>query len=414
VDIHLFVLAVDLDLNFRPGDLRIGTFLQTRALALSCYSLPLAPFVSLFCFQFVLIVSNYLKASFRSSLAMSSAPTPAEAAAEVELAAGRISSRLYRTPLQQAFWLSSDSNVFLKLESEQVTNSFKARGALNKVLSLSPSERSKGIITASTGNHALAMANACTVVRQETEGGDNFGFEIVLPETASSAKVDLLRAMGAPLRLHGSDCLEAELEALREAREGGKCYVSPYNDLQVLAGQGTVAREILEDISAPPAAVFVPVGGGGLIAGIAACIKARSPETKVIGCSPVNDAHMAHSVRKGEFVDVETYKENGGITISEGTAGAVEEGSITFGLCQKLVDQWIELTEEEIGTAVVDMLVHHHKAIEGAAGLGIAGFRKLAPEYAGKTVAIVICGGNVKAEILRDLLNKYLPAKPDA
>ncbi|GBG24204.1 Threonine dehydratase [Hondaea fermentalgiana] len=331
-----------------------------------------------------------------------------DGAKEVAEAATRLGSRLYRTPVQRAFWVGAPAKVYLKLESEQVTNSFKARGALNKVLSLTKEQRAQGIITASTGNHALAMANACEIVRRET--GEEFKYEIVLPETASAAKVDLLKAMGAPLRFHGQDCLLAENEALRDAKENGKFYVSPYNDAQVMAGQGTIACELLEQLPEAPAAVFVPVGGGGLIGGIATWIKARSPGTKVIGCSPVNDAHMAHCVRAGRFVDVDTYKENGGLTLSEGTAGAVETDSITFPVCQQLVDEWVELTEDEIGAAVVDMLVHHHKAIEGSAGLGIAACRKLASRFADQTVAIVICGGNVRAEVMRDLLVKYVPA----
>lgn len=339
------------------------------------------------------------------------------AALEVDLARDRLAGKgLYRTPLQRALWLegpsASSGAVFLKLESEQRTGSFKARGALNKVLSLPAAERAKGIVTASTGNHALAVASAC-----QSLGADCPRFEIVLPTNASKAKVAQLKALGAPLRFFGDDCAVSEGEARREAGAKGSCFLSPYNDMQVIGGQGTVAAEILEqwreeaDASAALDAVFVPVGGGGLISGIASYIKAKSPHTKVYGCSAKNDAFMAKSVASGAVkpADLATYLENGGHTLSEGTAGPVEPGSVTFGICAEAVDEWVNVTEEEIGAAVVDVLHKHHKAVEGAAGLGVAGYRRMRDQLAGKNVAIVICGGNVKADMLRDMLIKHLP-----
>uniref|UniRef100_A0A7S2RSJ5 Tryptophan synthase beta chain-like PALP domain-containing protein n=1 Tax=Mucochytrium quahogii TaxID=96639 RepID=A0A7S2RSJ5_9STRA len=331
------------------------------------------------------------------------------AAQNVVNASKRIAGHVYRTPLQRALWLekytgAKESRVFLKLESEQVTGSFKARGAMNKVMCLTEEEKAKGVITASTGNHALAVTHAA----QESAG--NLKFEIVLPNTASAAKVELLKALGAPVRFFGDDCLLAEEEAIRISKTTGQVYVSPYNDKDVLAGQGTLAVEILEQLGDGTKldAIFVPVGGGGLISGVASYIKSVSPETKVYGCNPKNDAHMARSVAAGELIDVDSYTENGGVTLSEGTAGAVEQGSITFPICQQTVDEWMELTEEEIGLAVTEMLDKHHKAIEGAAGLGIAAYKRKAKELAGKNVAIVLCGGNVKASMIRDVLNKYL------
>mmetsp|Transcript_20240 Transcript_20240/g.37607 ORF Transcript_20240/g.37607 Transcript_20240/m.37607 type:complete len:352 (-) Transcript_20240:51-1106(-) len=341
------------------------------------------------------------------------------AAEEVVSAAARIQGHVYRTPLQRAVWLQKNptadtkgpARVFIKLESEQVTNSFKARGAVNKLLALKEAGPLRKVVTASTGNHALAVTYAAQRV-----GGAKPQFQIVLPENASKAKVDMLEALGAPLRFSGKNCLEAEIEAIRVAQEDGLEYISPYNDIHVLAGQGTIAVEVLEQVRELGLSessldyVFVPVGGGGLISGIAAYMKAHSPLTKVVGCGPRNDAHMGRSIASGALIPSDSYLENGGETLSEGTAGAIEPGSVTFPLCQRTVDEWLELSEEEVGRACFDMLNMHHKAVEGAAGLGIAGCRQKAAtgKLAGKSVAIIICGGNVKATMVRDLLNKYL------
>jgi threonine dehydratase len=337
----------------------------------------------------------------------------AQAQAAVDDARRRLRGLVRETPLELAPWLGP--RVLLKLESEQVTGSFKARGALNKVLALHErGELSRGVVTASTGNHALACAHACGAV-QRAHAGLSVDCQIVLPEGASAAKVAQLRALGAPLLMHGADCLAAEEEAMRLARARGACYVSPYNDLEVVGGQGTCGAELVEQLwrqlgaSAALDAVLVPVGGGGLIAGVAAAVKRVSPATRVLGCCPANDAHLALSVRAGRLLTPQDgYLREGGATISEGTAGAVEPGSVTFPLAQALVDEWVLLDEHEIGRAVVQLLDKQHKAVEGAAGLGVAAYLKKQQELRGKTVAIVICGGNVNAVMLRALLNQHL------
>jgi len=333
----------------------------------------------------------------------------------VEAAVERTRGLLRRTPLERAFWLEADDlegcKVFLKLESQQRTKSFKFRGAMNKIQTLHAKERAKGIVTASTGNHALAVATACSIVQMNTS--QSVSCEIFLPKDASTAKVENLRTLGVPIVFHGSNCLAAELEARKTATEEGKVFISPYNDLEVIAGQGTAGFEILEQLKEENVdsldAIFVPVGGGGLIGGIASFVKHKSPKTLVFGCSPKNDAHMARSIAKGEILQGSSYLEDSGETLSEGTAGAVENCSVTFEICKKYVDEWIELTEEEIGKAVFKMLDKQHEAVEGAAGLGIAAFEKKREEMKGKNVVIVICGGNVKTSVLKALLIQYLP-----
>jgi len=246
---------------------------------------------------------------------------------------------------------------------------------------------------------------------------------VYLPNTASPAKVGKLRALKADLVSFGEDCVDAEVEARRVADEQGMVYVSPYNDWEIMSGQGTVSCELLQQLPSAAAAVredgggaaavendgggvvvLVPVGGGGLIAGMAAVLKERWPKCEVIGCQPVNSPVMAESVAAGKLLDMTTLE-----TLSDGTAGGIEAGALTFEPCQHLVDSWIAVTEQEIADAVVSMLHHHSKLVEGAAGCAVAAVRKLGQEgqqqLEGKQVVVVCCGGNVAVPTLRKVLD---------
>lgn len=311
---------------------------------------------------------------------------------DIERAAGRIGAHILRTPLLHSRYLDGEgTQVYLKLESEQHTGSFKARGALNKVLSMTVEEKAGGLVTASTGNHGLGFARALSI------SGDR-GM-IFLPENSAPAKVDALRHYDVELAFHGRDCVEAELHGKEQAEKRGMAWVSPYNDPAVIAGQGTVAKEILEDL--PDADVILAtVGGGGLMSGVASWTKAVKPGVEIIGCLPENAPEMYLSVQKGEIVMLDDPED----TLSDGSAGGCEPGSMTFPLCRDLVDDYVLVSEKEIASAIRWMVDKHHKIIEGAAGVALASYMRNVERFSGKKVAIVICGGNIATEKLRELL----------
>ena len=312
---------------------------------------------------------------------------------EIERAARRIGPHVLNTPLFPSVYLGemNSGEVCLKLESEQYTGSFKARGALNKVLSLSAEQKAGGLLTASTGNHAQGFARALTI------SGDR-GL-IYLPENAEPSKVEALKHYDVELAFHGKDCLETELYARARAEQRGMVWVSPYNDPMVIAGQGTVGKEILERMPEVDT-VLATIGGGGLMSGVAAWIKHHRPQTEIIGCLPENSPEMYLSVKKGEPVILDEPLE----TLSDGSAGGCEPGSITFDLCRELVDDYILLTEPEIANAIRWMANKHHKIIEGAAGVALGAFMKHPGRFTGKKVAIVICGANITTAKLKNLL----------
>lgn len=312
---------------------------------------------------------------------------------EIVKAHERIAPHVLRTPLLHSRYLDDGQGgaVFLKLENEQHTGSFKARGALNKVLSMKPEEKRAGLVTASTGNHGLGFARALEI------SGDRG--VIFLPENAVPSKVEALRQYDVELAFHGQDCLQAELYAKEQARERGMVWLSPYNDPAVVAGQGTVGKEILEDLPDVDV-VLATIGGGGLMGGVASWLKAEKPSVEVIGCQPENAPEMYLSINKGEPVVLEEPLD----TLSDGSAGGFEPDSITFPLCRELVDEYLLISEREIADAIRWMVEKHHKVIEGAAGVALAACMKHRERFAGKKVAVVICGGNIAAEKLRTIL----------
>lgn len=280
--------------------------------------------------------------------------------------------------------------MFLKLEHLQLTGSFKFRGATNKISQLSPYEAEAGIVTASNGNHGLAVAAAA-----KTRG---VRAEVFVSSQVSRSKLERIRGYGACIREAGKDPLDAERAARKAAEQASKVYISPYNDGDVIAGQGTIAVELHKQL--PKAdAVFVTVGGGGLIGGIGAYLKAVSPKTEVVGCWPAHSPVLNACINAGRIIDVPEQP-----TISESTAGGLEAGSITLDLCGKVIDRAVLVSEDEILDAMRTVLEIEHWLIEGAAGVAVAAFLKEAEKYAGKTVVIVICGRNLSAEALRRLL----------
>lgn len=318
--------------------------------------------------------------------------SPNEIRREVLEAEDRIRLHIRRTPLEPSLWLGqqAECEVYLKLENLQVTSSFKYRGALNKILSLDEEERSRGIVTASSGNHGSAVA---FLLRK-------FGLQgsIYLPETASSAKVETLRTYGADLVFVGTDGVEAERAARQVAEREGKIYISPYSDPKIIGGQGTIGLELetqLEGIDA----VLCPVGGGGLISGIAGYLKSSDPQIRVIGCQPRNSDVMYQSVQAGEIVDRPSEP-----TLADGTAGGIEEDAITFPVCRDRIDEYVLVDEEEIAAAIRLVLEKHHLLIEGAAALSVASFLRTARVYKGSRVVLILSGARISLETLRAVL----------
>ena len=311
---------------------------------------------------------------------------------DIRVAAGRIAPHVRETPLVDSPALSeaTGAEILLKLENLQHTGSFKLRGATNKLLSLSEEERRRGVVAASSGNHGAAVAFA----------GRRLGVPVTVfvPAGASAAKTDAIRRYGADVREHGTDGLDTELHARAFAADSGMPYVSPYNDTAVIAGQGTIGRELRRQAKSLDA-IVVSVGGGGLIAGIAADVKAHFPSVRVVGAVPANSPVMAASIRAGEIVQTPVLP-----TLSDGTAGGIEPGAVTFELCQALVDEWVEVSEAEIGNAMRHCLMIEHLLVEGSAGVAVAASIRCADGLRGARVAVVLCGANIAADTLRDVL----------
>ena len=287
----------------------------------------------------------------------------------------------------------SDSNgcsVWFKLENLQITGSFKLRGALNKVLSLKEDSLSRGIVTASTGNHGIAVAQAASIAKTKAI--------VFVPNNASEEKVEKVKIMGAEVKKIGNDCVEAEYAAREFAFSQNIEYISPYNDVKVIAGQGTIGIEIEEQINKIDT-VFASVGGGGLISGIGAYLKSRYPRIKIIGCSPENSSVMIQSIKAGRILDLPSLP-----TLSDGTAGGLEKGAITFNLCRTLVDEMITVSEDEIKDALRLFLKSHHMLIEGAAGVAIAGYLKFMHSLKNENIVIILCGANISTDKLKKVL----------
>lgn len=305
----------------------------------------------------------------------------------------RISPYVRRTPLAAfpALGERLGADVSLKSEHLQVTGSFKARGALAKVSALAPEQREAGIITASSGNHGLGVAYALSAL-----GGRGV---VCVPHGASPVKVAGIRRLGAEIRTLGDESGETEQLAQQAAAAEGLPYVSPYDDLDVISGQGTIGLELAEQ--APELdVVVVAVGGGGLISGIAAALKHARPGVRVVGVQPANDAAMAASVEAGRIVEPAAEP-----TLSDGTAGSVAPDAITFDLCRELVDDWVLVSEQEIKDSMRFVIDEHHQLIEGAAAAAVAGCVRLGDSVAGQRVAVVSCGANIAANVVAKALS---------
>ncbi len=302
----------------------------------------------------------------------------------------RISKYIYETPLRKSDRLSSSTqNVYLKLENLQKTGSFKARGALNKVYS--SDLLGKEVVAASSGNHGSAVSYALST--------KNLSGRIYVPNAAKKSKIKKIESYGSEVIRFGEDCLDAEYEAIKYSRENNCEFISPYNDFDVISGQGTLGVEIYNqhpDIDA----IFVTVGGGGLISGVAHYLKSKNPLIKVFGCSPVNSSIMINSLEENDIINSESKE-----TLSDGSAGGVEEGSITHMICKKYIDTTCLVTEDEIASQIIQTIDNEKIIIEGAAAVAIASYLKIRDELKGlKNIAIIVCGGNIGSNTLKSIL----------
>jgi threonine dehydratase len=307
-------------------------------------------------------------------------------------ASERISGHIVKTPVALSGFLSEQlqAEIYLKNEHVQHTGSFKLRGATNKILLLSDEQRKTGVLAASTGNHGLAVAFAAR----------RFGVraKVMAPAKASPRKLGAIRAMGVEVETVAGDCLAAEMAAKEMAGRQGRVFISPYNDPEVAAGQGTIGIELDEQVPGLDA-VFVAVGGGGMISGIGAVMKRLNPNIKVVGCWPENSRVMYECLKAGKIIDVPESD-----TISDATTGGLEPGSITFELCARVIDDYVLVTEPEIRAAMTIIAREETWIIEGAAGVAVAAALKQKDQLRGKKAAIILCGRNIDFEKFKNVI----------
>jgi threonine dehydratase len=291
----------------------------------------------------------------------------------------RIQDHIYETPLIPSKHLGQETGtrLYFKAENFQLTGSFKARGAASKMTALSVG---RDLITASSGNHGIACAHAASRLGQE--------LTVVLPETVSKAKLARIETYGVEIILHGVEPKLAELHAQALAARGGLIYISPYNDEDVIAGQGTIGLELLEQAERIDN-IFIAMGGGGLISGVGAVLKNARPKTKVFGISAKNSAALAASMEAGRVVETEHFE-----TLADGIAGGVDNDSLTLPLATSVVEDVIACSEDEIADALRLMALQEHQLVEGAAALALAGFLKAADRLQDQVSVVLLCGSN--------------------
>ncbi len=314
---------------------------------------------------------------------------------DIKTARDVIAGRVRRTPLNPSTLLP---DLFLKLENEQLTGSFKIRGALNKMLSLSKEERERGVVASSAGNHAQGVAYGAKVVGAKAH--------IVMPETAPIVKINATRSHGADVILHGEVYDDAYTKAQELEREKGWIFVHPYLDPKVIAGQGTIGLELLED-QPELDMVVVPIGGGGLIGGIATAVKALRPGIKVIGV--VSDQAPAMSkLFHGQAIDLNKEGKSKRVaTIAEGIAIKNASPLMFADYIQPLVDEIVEVTDDEIALALVQLLEKTKTVAEGSGAAGLAALLVGKIKPTGKT-AVVICGGNIDLNVMSKVIERGL------
>jgi len=307
--------------------------------------------------------------------------------ADVDSAAKALQPHLSATPLQvsRAFTEKARCHVYLKIETIQPIRAFKVRGALNKLIRMPEAQRAAGVITASAGNHGLGVAYAAAVFKAPAT--------VYVPESANPFKVEAIQRLGARVISAGSNYSGANAEALSAQRDSGATFVHAYNDPDVVAGQGTIARELLTDLPDFDT-VLVPIGGGGLIGGISMYLKSRKPGIKVVGVEPTGADGMQRSLQAGTIVTLERVS-----TIADGLA-ASGPGKLTFDLARRYVDEVILVEEIEMLRAIRLLFEWEHLLAEPAGAAGLAALLYHYRPVPNERVVVILSGGNVTDEVM--------------
>ena len=300
-----------------------------------------------------------------------------------------------KTPMFDSKYINPDANVFIKCENMQVTGSFKLRGAYYKVASLTDEEAEKGVIACSAGNHAQGVA-----LSAQKRG---IPAVICMPESAPMAKVEATKSYGAQVVLVPGVYDDAAAKAAELQKEKGYTFVHPFNDEYVMAGQGTVGLEILEQVE-DAEVVFVPIGGGGLVSGIAYAIKEINPNCKVYGVQAEGAPSMSVSLKNGKVCCLDSV-----CTMADGIA-VKQPGDMTFEVCRDYVDGVVTVTEDEIATAILTLIERHKMVAEGAGAVSVAAAMYNKVDIKGKNVVCVVSGGNVDVKVLDRIIDKALQA----
>ena len=316
-------------------------------------------------------------------------------AAELKLAAERLKGTARHTEIIPSKVLSdmTGHEILLKPENLQVTGSFKIRGAYNKIASLSDEQLARGIVTASAGNHAQGVAYAAR------ERGAKA--TICMPQITPPLKVDATKAYGADVVLYGEVFDESAARAQELSDTEGMIYVPPFDDYEVLCGQGTIGLEILEQLPDVDM-IFVPIGGGGLIAGLAYAVKNLKPDCRIVGVQAAGAPSMAESLKEGKIITLSSVD-----TVADGIK-VKTPGDLTFDMCRQYVDEVVTVTESEIASAILTVLEKQKLVAEGAGAVGIAAAMYHKVNTEGKTVCALLSGGNVDVTMLERILTRGL------
>jgi len=315
--------------------------------------------------------------------------------AEIHAAMGRIRESIYLSPCARSEDLSqlTGNSVYLKLDNLQRTGAFKERGALNKLLTLSTEERDRGVIAASAGNHAQGVAYHA--------GRHGVRAQIVMPLTTPLIKVSATKSYGAEVVLHGANYDEACEEAVRRSEKLGMTFIHPFDDEVVMAGQGTMGLEILQQVP-DIEAIIAPIGGGGLIAGVGCAVKETNPRIRVIGVQPARLPSMKVAIAEGHPVTLSP-----AATIADGIA-VRRAGEKTLPLIQKYVDDIVTVDEEEIANAVLLLLEREKTLAEGAGAAALAALINRKTSLNANKVAVLVCGGNIDVSLLSRIMERGL------
>jgi len=314
---------------------------------------------------------------------------------DLYLAQARIAPLVRKTPLVSSPALAklSGSEITLKLENLQETGSFKPRGAANKILSLNPEVRERGIITVSSGNHGRAVAYVA----------HRLGLRalVFLADNVPANKLNAIQKLGAEVIVQGKTYEEASEEAYRLMAKEGLEMIHPYNDPAVIAGQGTIGLELLDEFPALDT-VIVPLSGGGLLGGVASALKSADPGIHVVGVSMERGPAMVESLRAGRVVEIEEEP-----TLADALAGNIHPCDYTFPLVQKTIDETVLVSEEEIASAMNFALEEHHLVVEGGGAVALAALISGKVKHLGKHVAVVVSGGNVDMSVLLKVAREH-------